>query len=180
MVRLFVALALPDPVRVQLAAICAGLPGARWVSPENLHLTLRFIGEMDRGDIPDIDNALSHVTADPFEIRLETVGFFGKGRAIRALWIKAARSPELVSLQARVESAMVRAGCVPESRKFVPHVTLARLKRAKSERVEQFAAEYSMFKSDTFSVRALMLYSSFLSHTGAIYTQEAEYPLATA
>ena len=105
-----------------------GTPGARWVPPENLHLTLRFIGELDRGDIPDIDDALSRISADAFEIRLDTIGFFGRGRAIRALWIKTARSPELAVLQAGVESAMVRAGCAPEARKFVPHVTLARFR----------------------------------------------------
>ena len=179
MVRLFVALALPDTIRDQLTGICAGLPGARWVPPENLHLTLRFIGELDRGDIPDIDDALSRISADAFEIRLDTIGFFGRGRAIRALWIKTARSPELAVLQAGVESAMVRAGCAPEARKFVPHVTLARFRRARSDLVERFVADHSMFKLDPFPVQALTLYSSFLSHAGAIYAPEAEYPLGS-
>ena len=179
MVRLFVALALPDTIRDQLTGICAGLPRARWVPPENLHLTLRFIGELDRGDIPDIDDALSRISADAFEIRLDTIGFFGRGRAIRALWIKTARSPELAVLQASVESAMVRAGCAPEARKFVPHVTLARFRRAQSDLVERFVADHSMFKLDPFPVQALTLYSSFLSHAGAIYTPEAEYPLGS-
>ncbi len=177
MVRLFVALALPNPVRAELTALCAGLPGARWVPPENLHLTLRFIGELDRSDIPEIDDALSHIAAAPLDVALGTLGFFGKGRAIRALWIKAVRSSALVALQARVESRLVRAGCAPETRKFVPHITLARLKRAQPKAVEQFVADHSMFKLDPFPVQALTLYSSFLSHAGAIYTPEVEYPL---
>ncbi len=177
MVRLFVALALPNPVRAELTALCAGLPGARWVPPENLHLTLRFIGELDRSDIAEIDDALSHIAAAPLDVALGTLGFFGKGRAIRALWIKAVRSSALVALQARVESRLVRAGCAPETRKFVPHITLARLKRAQPKAVEQFVADHSMFKLDPFPVQALTLYSSFLSHAGAIYTPEVEYPL---
>ena len=179
MVRLFVALALPDTIRDQLPRICAGLPGARWVPPENLHLTLRFIGELDPNDILDIDDALSHISADAFEIRLDTIGFFGKGRAIRALWIKTARSPELAVLHANVESAMVRAGCAPENRKFLPHVTLARFRRAQSDLVERFVADHLMFKLDPFPVQALTLYSSLLSHAGATYTSEAKYPLGS-
>ena len=179
MVRLFVALTPPDSVRAQLTAICAGLPGARWVPPENLHLTLRFIGELSRSDVRDIDDALSQIAADPFEVALDSLGFFGKGRAIRALWIKAVRAPELVSLQAKVESAMVRTGCAPKTRRFVPHITLARLKRAQSGAVEQFVAKHSMFKLDPFPVRNLTLYSRFLGRAGAIYTPEGEYPFAS-
>lgn len=178
MVRLFVALALPDSLRAQLSEICAGIPGARWVPAENFHLTLRFIGEVSRSELPEIDDALSHLAAAPIEVVLDSLGFFGRGRAIRALWVRAERSPELVSLQAKVESAMVRAGCAPETRKFFPHITLARLKRAQSRAVEQFVADHSMFKPSPFPVRALTLYSSFLAHTGAIYTPEGEYPLA--
>ena len=105
------------------------------------------------------------------------LGFFGRGNAIRALWIQAARSPELVSLQAKVESAVVRAGCAPETRKFVPHVTLARLKRTRSKLVERFVADHSMFTPDPFPARTVTLYSSFLARAGAIHTPEAEYPL---
>ncbi len=180
MVRLFVALDPPDPVREQLSSICAGLQGARWVPKHNLHLTLRFVGEVDNADSTDIDDALSRLSGTALEVSLEGLGFFGKGRKLRSLWIRAARSPELVSLRAAVESVLVRSGCAPETRNFFPHITLAYLKGAHAESVENFVADHSMFRIKAFPVTILTLYSSFLSRSGAIYTPESQYSLEAA
>ena len=177
MIRLFVALGIPDIVRAGLSVICGGLPGARWVAPENFHLTLRFIGEVDDGDIQEIDEAFSRVSASPIAVSLAGVGYFGRGRATRALWVKVVPSPELESLGSKVELALVRAGCPPESRKFVPHITLARFRRAQSQLVEQFVADHALFKLGPFPARTFLLNSSTHRLAGTIYTVEAEYSL---
>lgn len=177
MVRLFVALYLPEAIRTNLSIICSGLPKARWVAPENFHLTLRFIGEVDEDDIQEIDDALSRISASTFDVSLSGVGYFGTGRAARALWVKVVPSRELVSLGSKVESALVRAGCRPEARKFIPHITFARLKRAQSHLVEQFVADHSMFKLAPFPARAFFLMSSKRVRVGTVYAQEAVYPL---
>ena len=177
MVRLFVALSLPDSVRADILTICGGLPSARWLARENFHLTLRFIGEVGDEDIQEIDDALSRISASTFDISLSGVGYFGKGRAARALWVKVVPSPELVFLGSRIESALARAGCAPAARKFIPHITLARFKRAQSHLVEQFVADHSMFKLAPFPARAFLLNSSKHIRSGTIYEQEAVYPL---
>ena len=177
MVRLFVALCLPDSVRADLSAICGGLPSARWVAPENFHLKLRFIGEVGDEDVQEIDDALSRISASTFDVSLSGVGYFGTGRAARALWVKVVPSSELISLGSKTESALARAGCPPEARRFIPHITLARLKRAQLHLVEQFVADHSMFKLAPFPARAFLLNSSKRVRAGTIYAQEAVYPL---
>src|SRR3546814_9879790 len=108
--RLFVALALPDHLRSRLAELCSGLPGARWVAPENLHLTLRFIGEVDGRDAEDIGVALSGIRLPRFAIALSGVGEFGDGRRLRSVWVGVEASDMLNRLHAKVEQAVQRAG----------------------------------------------------------------------
>ena len=180
MIRLFVGLGLPDDLRRRLAGLNGGVPGARWVTAENLHVTLRFIGEVDQGHADDIDTALGAVSAAPFEMRLQGVGAFGKGRKLHSLWVGVESDPALTALHAKVDRALVGAGIAPDDRKFMPHVTLARLKAAKPRRVEEFTAAHGPFAAGPVAVRAFVLYASMLSKSGAIYRPEAEYPLVTA
>ena len=118
--RLFVGLVLPEPVRWQLGLLCTGLPGVRWVPPENFHLTLRFIGEVDGGTLDDVDAALAGIRARRFSLTLGGVGHFGSGQQVRALWAGVGREPALQHLRDKVESAVVRAGLPPEGKKFTP------------------------------------------------------------
>jgi RNA 2',3'-cyclic 3'-phosphodiesterase len=175
--RLFVALDLPDDLRRRLACLCAGLPGARWVAPENLHLTLRFIGEVDGGAAEDIDAALSGIRMPCFPLTLAGVGEFSDGRRLRSVWVGVEANEMLARLQAKVEQALQRAGLAPEQRKFKPHVTLARFKSHPGGKLQDYFTEGALFRSDPFEVTAVTLYSSHLSHDGAIYTPEAVYPL---
>lgn len=175
MIRLFVALALPETVRLHLSMLNGGVPGARWIAPENHHITLRFIGSVENSVADDIDAALSTVSTPPLELSIQGVGYFGKANAARSLWAGIEQNDALNHLQAKIESALTRAGLAPEHRRFVPHVTLARLKRAPSGRVEQFVADHAGFRSAPIMIDHFTLFSSFLSSSGAIYLPEAEY-----
>lgn len=180
--RLFVAIALPEALRARLAGLQQGLPGARWVDPDNLHLTLRFIGEADSDQAQDLDATLSHVRAERFPITLAGIGCFGQGRKLRALWAGVEPSAELDRLRRRVEHAVQAAGFAPEGRKFKAHLTLARFKGdsggGPGPRLHDYLACHALFSAEAFEAREFLLYSSFLAQTGAIYTPEAVYPLA--
>jgi len=175
--RLFVALALPDHLRSQLSGLCNGLPGARWVAPENLHLTLRFIGEVEGHEAEDIDAALSGIRLPRFPVTLSGVGDFGDDKRLRSVWVGVEANEMLERLQGKVEQAVQRAGQPPEKRKFKPHVTLARFKSHPGGRLESYFAERSLFRAPPFEVSDFTLFSSYLSHEGAIYSPEAVYPL---
>jgi 2'-5' RNA ligase len=177
MKRLFVAIPIPNPVKQRLVGLSGGVPGARWQTSEQMHLTVRFIGEVDGAVGADIHSALSVIKAVPFTAELSGVGTFGpKGRE-RVLWAGVAKSEALGQLRDRIETALVRAGLPPDRRKFHPHVTLARLSGAPKGKLFDFAAAKGSFQSAPFHVDGFALYSSFLSNKGAVYTLEARYPL---
>ena len=180
MIRLFVGLELPEDMRQRLAgvALAGGVPGARWVAPESYHLTVRFIGEVDEGRFDDIDAALSRVQTTAFDLTLEGVSTFGKESAPHTLWVGVQRNEALASLHGKVDRALVSIGFEPESRKYSPHVTLARLKEASFPRLGAFVAEHALFRAGPAPIDRFVLFSSFLSRSGAIYEPEARYPLA--
>jgi len=177
MIRLFIGLPVPDDVRQRLTGLCGGLPGARWVPPENYHMTLRFIGEVEHGQAEDIHLALSRITAPPVQVTLAGLDWFGTRSKVRTVVVKAERSDPLVHLQRKVESAVVRVGMDREERKFLPHVALARLRDGRPAEAQHFCDDHAMFKLPPYAIDRFVLYSSFLSHNGAIYTPEEEYPL---
>jgi RNA 2',3'-cyclic 3'-phosphodiesterase len=176
MIRLFVALDLPDSVRDRLAALQGGVPGARWGRAEQMHLTLRFIGEVAENVAHDIDDALAVIRAPAFSLELSGVGEFG-GKNPRALWAGVKSSEALLHLQRKVETALQRIGLPPEPRKYSPHITLARLKAAPGEKVVQFLTHGSLFAAGPFPVNQFVLYSSHLSQSGSIYHPERVYRL---
>lgn len=175
--RLFVALNLPEATRRGLAQISRGIPGARWVEEQNLHLTLRFLGEIDRPQAHDIDDVLSRVEGDAFFLTLAGVGQFGDDRNLRALWVGVDSNPVLLQLQSRIEQAVQRAGLPPERRKYKPHVTLARFRNHPGDKLGSFVVDHALLRMPAFSVEEFVLYSSHLSSSGPIYTPEAVYPL---
>ena len=177
MQRLFVGIALPNPITQRLVMLTGGVPGARWQQPDQMHLTLRFIGDVDGRAADDARAAMSKTKTAPFDLQLEGVGHFGEGRRIRALWVAVAQNTGLVALQRKVERALVGAGFAPESRKFRPHVTVARMRQANHERVAQFLALHALFRSDIWHVDAFHLYSSQLSPNGSLYQVEDSYDL---
>ena len=180
--RLFVGLALPEEVRWQLNKLASGLPGARWVAPENYHLTLRFIGEVGRHDADDIDSLLSGISPPVFDLQLRGLGQFGDKRSLRALWAGVESNDGLTHLQAKVEQAIQRADQAPETRKFKPHVTLARFKQNPGERplghLADYLTQHALFRCAPFQVSEFCLFSSQLGSEGAVYHAEVTYPLS--
>ncbi|CAA7624410.1 RNA 2',3'-cyclic phosphodiesterase [Magnetospirillum sp. UT-4] len=176
MIRLFVGLALPAAIGVPLAALGAGLPGARWVERRNLHVTLRFVGDVDETVGHELHQSLAAVRAPAFDLALEGFGTFGS-RSPNALWAGVERAPGLMHLQAKVESAAVRAGLEPERRRYQPHVTLARLKDTPIARLQAFIAAHSPYRAGPFPVEGFVLFRSHLGRGGAEYEAVAEYGL---
>lgn len=177
MIRLFVGLELPEDVRYALSGLCGGVPGADWVPPENLHLTLRFIGEVAESDADDVHDALMRVRAPGFALSLASVGHFSTGDELRVLWAGVDRSEPLLQLQRNIESALVRAGQPPEQRRFRPHVTLARCTGVSVLRAQAFLAHHALFRAGPFEIDRFTLFSSLRRAEGALYTAEADYPL---
>jgi len=177
MYRLFVSVELPDGIKQSLGRICDDVPGARWLEADEMHLTVRFIGEVDGVVFDDVVHALDDVRLPPFELALRGVGHFPPRGEPRVLWAGLERSAELKTLHDKVESAVVRAGVEPERRKFSPHVTLARLKGTPERAVGGFIALNGLYRSEPFAVDEFHLYSSRLSAKRAVHRAEASYAL---
>jgi 2'-5' RNA ligase len=175
--RLFVALSIPDGVAQSLLLVQGGVPGAHWQTREQLHLTLRFIGEVDGRDARDIDDALSAISAPSFTLALKGVGEFG-GKKPHAIWTGVSDRTAVDHLNRKIETALQRIGLEAETRKFTPHVTLARLRAAPVGRVMDWLADHAMYSSVQFRVNEFCLYSSTLTPNGSVYVPESVYPLS--
>src|SRR5215475_1875140 len=139
MPRLFTALEIPNEISQSLSMLRGGLPGARWIDPDNYHLTLRFIGDIDDAMAREIAFMLGQVKRRGFEVRFDSLSSFG-GRRPRAVIAALAPTPPLIELQAEHERIMQRVGLEPEGRKFSAHVTLARLRDSSSRQVADYLA----------------------------------------
>jgi len=177
MQRLFVAIDLSGQQKEQIGSICYGLPGARWTPPEQTHLTLRFIGEVDGSVFRQIKDSLGDIRSEPFILKPKGLGFFPPRRSPRVLWIGTEHCEPLLLLRNRVESNLVKAGIRPEGRKFSPHITIARLSEPSLPRTIQFLASHNMFETAPLQVDEIHLYSSHLTAKGAIHQIEASYQL---
>jgi len=179
--RLFTALAIPDAVAQGLMLVQAGVPGARWQTREQLHLTLSFIGEVDGRGAAMIDDALAAIRAPGFCVQLHGVGQFGEGKRSRshALWAGSRANPALEHLQRKVAAAIRRAGSPAEAHKFTPHVTLARMRHPDAGKVVEWMTQHALYTSPEFTVGAFQLYSSQLTSDGSIYRIEQSYDLET-
>ena len=175
MPRLFTALEIPPEVAQSLAMLRGGLPGARWIDPENYHVTLRFIGDVDDRLAHEAASALDGVSRQAFDLRIEGLSSFG-GRRPRAVVATIAPTRALAELQAEHERLMQRVGLEPEGRKYTPHVTLARLRDASSRDVADYLAARP-YRSASFHVSRFVLMSSRASVGGGPYIVEADYPL---
>lgn len=177
MIRLFVGLRFPAPVNFQLRNLCAGLPGAKWVNPDGFHLTLRFIGEINNRQAEDLDTNLQAIAVRAFVLQLRGVGQFGQLEKAHTVWAGVERNDALYHLRDKVESAVVRAGCEPDHRRFMPHVTLGKLRHAPIDWLETFLLHNTNFQSQSFEVNEFVLFSSHSGDNNRLYLPEATYPL---
>jgi 2'-5' RNA ligase len=176
--RLFVALTLPEGIVARINMMCSGIPGARWIPPENLHITLRFVGEVDEPTAEEINYNLSRIEAPAFDLELQGLGTFGQGYKAHSLWVGVSPTPDLTHLQHKVESAVARTGQPPEGRKFTPHVTLARLNKPETGRLQSFIEGNNLFKAGPFIVDRFTLFESQTGKGGSVYTALEDYALA--
>ena len=177
MPRLFTGLEIPAEVSQTLSNLRGGLPGARWIDPENYHVTLRFIGDIDGMSANEIASMLFRVDRKPFEVKVQGLQSFG-GRKPRAVVATIAPSKPLMELQAELERMMQRIGLDPEGRKFIPHVTLARLRDSSSRDVADYLSTRAALFNSSFRVSRFVLFSARASVGGGPYVVEADYPLA--
>jgi 2'-5' RNA ligase len=176
--RLFIALDFPDEVRESLANMCFGVPGAKWVSKDQLHLTIRFIGDADDGLFSEISEILHDVNASRFNLTLKGVGYFPPRRKPNVLWVGMEPCEELMLLRDSVEKLLEELGLEPEERKFHPHLTLARLRQeAPLSKITGFLSANNLFKAEAVPITEFHLYSSVLMPAGAVHAKEASYNL---
>jgi 2'-5' RNA ligase len=177
MIRLFAAIAVPEDIGRPLTARMHGLEGARWRPLEALHITLRFFGDVQERVAEDLDIELATIARPPFGLELDSVGAFGEGRDIHAVWAGVAKSDPLHSLAGKCEAAARRAGLKAESRAYRPHVTMAYLRHPDPAAVATWLEANSLLRSPTFAVDRFGLYSSHQTAEGSRYVLEAEYRL---
>jgi RNA 2',3'-cyclic 3'-phosphodiesterase len=171
--RLFTAVRPPEPIRDLLIDTMGGIPGMRWQDDDQLHCTLRFIGEVDGNVAEDLALALGQVHFEPFELRLAGVGRFEQRRG-GALWAGLVPKDPLAQLAAKVDRACVSVGLEPERRAYHPHITLARWSRG-ADPVQPFLERHAALTSDPWRVDRFTLYESHLGKEGAHYEVVAEY-----
>lgn len=174
--RLFVAIRPPRPVRDQLLGLMAGVRGARWQSDDQLHLTLRFIGEVDRHRAEDVAAALGTIHQPRFEIALSGIGSFERRGKIADLWAGLAPHEPLKALHKKIDQALARVGIEPDQRAYLPHITIARLNRSGGP-VDALLAASGGITSAPFGVEDFGLYESELTPAGSLYSLVERYPL---
>lgn len=175
--RLFVAIDLPDEIKDRVQEICTGIGKAHWVRMEQLHLTLRFIGDADERLFHAIRDELKKVSVPPFSLTIHGTGCFPPRRDPRVLWIGLQEKTLLLQLQEMVEWSLENVGLVRDTRPFSPHITIARLKEGPKDDISPYLVKHESFNLPSFTVSEFYLYSSTLTPGGAIHKKEATYPL---
>lgn len=174
--RLFVAIRPPREARAALLALMEGVHHARWQSDAQLHLTLRFIGEVDRRTAEDIAAALETVRDQPFAVSLDGLGVFDRKGRIDTLWAGVRPHEALARLHRKIDHALVRAGLPPEGRAYLPHITIARFGR-QAGATGDYMATHGGLSGPAWQVSDFRLYESHLGHDGAHYESVARYTL---
>jgi len=177
MPRLFTGIEIPEEVRERLASLKAPLPGARWIDPENLHITLRFAGDVDNIVAREFVDGLAAIDEAAFEVSIAGLGAFG-GNSPRILWAGVKAGPELEALARANERAARSAGLAPEKRAFYAHVTLARLQNSRPDAVARFLERGGAFRTEPFFVDRFVLFSARPQSGGGPYVVEEEFLLS--
>lgn len=176
--RLFVAIDLPDSIKSEIAGLTRQLSGVRLVKPEQLHLTLRFIGEVDEQAMRAIMNSLATVMSPPLTLSLSGAGYFPQGRHPRVLWIGLKPDKLLLQLQNKIELAVQAAGITGDTRPFTPHITIARTKEGGCPETIEFASRHASFCSLPFQADSFLLYRSSFCNQSVSHSILSAYQLS--
>ncbi|MGD9785511.1 MAG: RNA 2',3'-cyclic phosphodiesterase [Hyphomicrobiaceae bacterium] len=179
MPRLFAGIELPEDIQERLTDLEAPLPGVRWIEADNLHITLRFAGDVDKRQANDFVEMLAGIDVPAFEVTISGLGTFG-GKEPRALWAGIERCDQLDSLQRATERAARAAGLPPETRGFRPHITLARFNHPRIEALARYLERHGGFRLPPFFVGRFVLFSSRPNIGGGPYVVEEAFPLSGA
>jgi RNA 2',3'-cyclic 3'-phosphodiesterase len=178
MPRLFTALEVPRSVAAGLSLLRGGLPGARWIEPEDYHITLRFVGDIDDRMADEFAEALERVKAQPFAISVRGLSVFGSKNP-HALIAVVEAGASLLALQADIDRLCGRLGLPGDPRRFTPHITIARLKNVRPADAGRYLGERGMVYVPDFPASRFVLMSSRESTGGGPYVIEEEYPFAS-
>ncbi len=176
---LFIAVTVPSTIAARLTTLGGGIPGARQVPAENMHITLRYVGEIDTMLADEICEALSVVSHPPFTLKVSGVGVFGKRRDPRLLYAGVSPHDDLVKLHHKVEGLLAYLRLAPRQRTYQPHITLCRLKNASCRRIGHFVAANNLIESPPFDIRSFALHESHRRSDGSHYRMIREYALAS-
>jgi len=179
MPRLFTGIEVPIEIALALSTLRGGLPGARWIDPENYHLTLRFMGDIDDDAAGEVADNLARIRLKSFPIVIDGLGAFGARRP-HSLFARVTLTEELAALQQHHERAIQRAGLPPDPRRFIPHVTIARLRGVSNQGVATYLELRAGFSAGPFSAERFVLFSSKEGTGGGPYLVELGYPLDAA
>lgn len=180
MIRIFIGISIPNNIKAQIAALQGGIQGASWVPPENYHISLRFIGEVNETKKEDIAEALENIAFPAFSLSLNGLGIFSIKDDPHHLWLKPIPDEPLMKLYRKIENVLTNELSIKaETRKFTPHLTIAKLKDSNTEKVGQFMQWHNLFKSSEFEVKEYTLFESHLTNTGPVYKPLDLYDLDT-
>ena len=176
MIRLFTGIAIDPAIAQRLAQLGGGIPGARWVPAADMHVTLVFVGELDEAAAADLNDALTTVRLPAFDMTIAGLNTFGHSKP-HTLWAGVEASPDLTHLQTKVTQMCRQLDIAIERRKFVPHLTLARLSEPSIPRLQSFISDHSPLRGGTFRVDCFSLFQSHLTASGSSYDRLMDYPL---
>lgn len=175
--RLFIAIPLPEGVVTELHSLQQGLKGTRWVPEEQMHLTLRFLGDVDEARIPLLKEQLGSIVIPSFDLTVQGLGCFPPRGVPRVLWAGVLPSPPLQELATILDHELAAAGFPREPRPFSPHLTLGRFRSVEENDVTRYLTLHRDFSLSPFVVNRFILFCSRLTSTGAEHTPLARYPL---
>ncbi|PJZ67033.1 RNA 2',3'-cyclic phosphodiesterase [Leptospira wolffii] len=175
--RTFIGISLSEETKESLHRICIGLEGIRWLDPENFHLTLAFLGELDPDRIEIVSEICSEIRSEPFRIDIKGVGIFGH-KSPEVLYTSVIASEELKNLQKSLDSSLRRAGFSLEKKEYKPHITIGRFRKTQEKKLNQYLQEFETFELPGIQVSEFHIFSSRTGPEGAMYRVEETYPLS--
>ncbi|NGP88346.1 RNA 2',3'-cyclic phosphodiesterase [Fodinibius halophilus] len=167
--RLFIAIPIPETVKQRLAELQQSMEGVRWQSKEQIHLTLKFLGETEPDRVEQLKERLSEVRHPVFSLIIKGLGFFSRGSKPRVLWAGIVNNDRLDGLHNKIEKICTSMGFKAEVRPFKPHITLARLKGISKRKVTSFIDQHKQFQLPKVQIHEFALYESKLDSEGAVH-----------